>query len=208
MLLVALMSLTSCGEKENIAIITTDLGEIQIKLYDNTPGHRDNFIKLVEEGFYDDLLFHRVIPGFMCQGGDPKSKNAAKGQPLGAGGPGYTIPAEINDVNIHTKGALSAARRGQGNPTKASSGSQYYIVTGSPVSDDMLDALQNRGLFTYTEEQRSAYKASGGYPSLDGEYTVFGEVISGIEVAEAMTMQPRDQRNRPNGDIRMTVKMK
>lgn len=188
--------------------ITTEYGVMMAELYDATPQHRDNFLKLAEEGFFNDLLFHRVIDGFMIQGGDPNSKNAAAGVPLGSGGPGYQVPAEFVDSLVHTKGAISAARTGDNiNPERKSSGSQFYIVQGSPVDDAMLDMMQKRKGITYTPEHREAYKAQGGTPFLDRDYTVFGRVISGLEVIDAIARVPKDPRDRPLKDVKMTVKV-
>lgn len=188
--------------------ITTEFGVMMAELYDATPQHRDNFLKLAEEGFFNDLLFHRVIDGFMIQGGDPNSRNAAAGVPLGSGGPGYQVPAEFVDSLVHVKGAIAAARTGDNvNPQRQSSGSQFYIVQGSPVDDAMLDMLEKRKGFTYTPEQREAYKANGGTPFLDRDYTVFGRVISGFEVIDAVARVPKDSRDRPLSDVKMTIKV-
>lgn len=196
-----------CGDNEEVVVIETRLGNMELELYDSTPKHKKNFLKLVEEGFYDSLLFHRVIPGFMVQGGDPDSKNADSGQRLGMGGPGYTIDAEIGAA--HVKGALSAARRGgPSNPEKESSGSQFYIVTGSPVTAAQLDNIEQRKGMTYTEEERAIYLEEGGTPQLDGDYTVFGRLISGFDVAEKIAKEPRDRSDRPKNDIEMKVYLK
>jgi cyclophilin family peptidyl-prolyl cis-trans isomerase len=187
-----------------IVEITTTLGVIKIRLNDDTPLHRDNFLKLAREGFYDSTLFHRVIPNFMIQGGDPDSRKALPGQPLGMGGPGYTVPAEINPVHIHVRGALAAARMGdQVNPAKASSGSQFYLVLGQALNDQMLDQIEKYRGFQYTPEQRAAYLAKGGTPHLDREYTVFGEIIEGLEVIDQVAAQPT-RADRPVQDVRMT----
>lgn len=198
----------ACGGSEGQqAVISTEFGDITILLYDETPGHRDNFVKLVKEGFYDDLLFHRVMKNFMIQGGDPNSKGAAPGQGLGSGGPGYTIPHEIGLP--HFRGTLAAARTpDSGNPQKASSGSQFYIVHGNPVSDSQLDAMERRLGITYSPDQRSLYKEIGGRPDLDMEYTVYGEVISGMEVVDEIAAVSVDPRNRPLDDVKMTVRLK
>jgi len=196
-----------CGDNKEVVVIETRLGNMELELYDSTPKHKENFIKLVDEGFYDSLLFHRVIPGFMIQGGDPDSKNADPGQRLGMGGPGYTIDAEIGAA--HLRGALSAARRGgPTNPDKKSSGSQFYIVTGSPVTAAQLDNIERRKGITYTEEERATYLEEGGTPQLDGDYTVYGRLISGFEVAEKIANEPRDRSDRPKKDIRMKVYFK
>lgn len=196
-----------CGEKEQIVVIETELGNMELKLYDKTPKHKENFLKLVEEGFYDSLLFHRVIPGFMIQGGDPDSKNASAGQQLGTGGPGYMIDAEIGAP--HLRGAIAAARRGgPSNPEKKSSGSQFYIVTGSEVTSKVLDRIEQQKNIEYTEEERAIYLEEGGTPQLDGDYTVFGRLVSGFEVAEKIANQNKDQANRPTEDIPMKVYLK
>ncbi len=188
--------------------ITTDYGVMIAELYDSTPKHRDNFQKLAEEGYYDGLLFHRVIDGFMIQGGDPNSKNAVAGTPLGSGGPGHQVPAEFVDSLMHVKGAIAAARTGDNvNPEKKSSGSQFYIVHGSAVDDHMLDGNEKRKGFTYTEEQRKAYREHGGTPFLDRDYTVFGRVISGLDVIDAIAKVQKDSRDRPVKDVKMTVKV-
>ncbi|RMG81729.1 MAG: PKD domain-containing protein [Bacteroidetes bacterium] len=188
--------------------IETDYGNMTVLLYNDTPKHRDNFIKLVEEGFYDGLLFHRVIEGFMIQGGDPNSRNAKPGQPLGAGGPGYTIPAEFSDTLIHVKGALAAARQGdQVNPEKRSSGSQFYIVQGRPLSEEELAIIGNRKGIRYTKDQREAYMTLGGTPFLDREYTVFGRVIKGLEVIDKIAAVKTDHSDRPQQDIRMKMRV-
>lgn len=199
--------LISCGDKERTALISTQYGDIKVKLYNETPQHRDNFVKLVEQGFYDGTLFHRIIKEFMIQGGDPNSKNAQPGAMLGNGGPGYTIPAEILPGLIHKKGALSAARLGdQMNPKRESSGSQFYVVQGKKWTDDELNMFAQRGL-KLTPEQREIYKTIGGTPHLDGAYTVFGEVVEGLDVLDKIAATPTGQADRPIEDIKMTVKM-
>lgn len=201
------LSLASCGgEKDRIVLIQTDYGDMKVRLYNSTPKHRDNFIKLAEEGFYDGTLFHRVINGFMIQGGDPDSRNAAPGQMLGNGGPGYEIDAEIGA--IHTKGALAAARTSDNvNPEKKSSGSQFYIVQGIVMSDPQLDALERQKGIKYSPEQRERYKTVGGSPNLDMDYTVFGEVIEGLDVIDKIAAVPSARMNRPSEDVKMTVKV-
>lgn len=187
-------------------LISTSLGELVVELSDLTPKHRDNFLKLAEEGYYDGTLFHRVIPGFMIQGGDPDSKDAPAGKSLGMGGPGYQVDAEITPQLIHVKGALSAARMGDNvNPEKRSSGSQFYIVHGATVTDEMLDQYEAENGWEYTPEQRAAYKKYGGTPFLDGQYTVFGRVIEGLEVIDKIATQPRDVHDRPSKDVSMKV---
>lgn len=243
---------------DDIAIISTEFGEIHVVLYDETPQHKENFLKLAREGFYDSTTFHRVMEGFMIQGGDPNSKDENTMND-GQGGPGYTIEAEFNNNYVHTKGAIAAARLGdQANPEKRSSGSQFYIVQGRPVQSIELDQMQAqrnefarqdmirkyiqspeqaelleklRGYMqlqqvdsveaeiakiepialegfipaTYNEEQRAAYAEIGGAPFLDGNYTVFGEVVRGFEIIDSVVAQETDERDRPLADILMTV---
>jgi cyclophilin family peptidyl-prolyl cis-trans isomerase len=187
--------------------ITTDYGVMIAELYDATPKHRDNFLKLIDQNYFDGLLFHRVIDGFMIQGGDPNSRNAAPGAALGSGGPGYQVPAEFVDSLIHTKGAIAAARTGDNvNPQKMSSGSQFYIVQGSPVQESMLDMFEQRKDMTYTPEQKKAYQELGGTPALDRDYTVFGRVISGLDVIDKIAAVQKDARDRPLKDVKMTIK--
>lgn len=187
--------------------IETDFGTMLAVLSDATPKHRDNFAKLAEEGFFDGLLFHRVIDGFMIQGGDPNSRDAKPGAPLGNGGPGYQIPAEFVDSLVHVKGALSAARLGdQMNPEKESSGSQFYIVHGKTMDDNMLDRIAGQKDTHYTKAQREAYKTLGGAPFLDKEYTVFGRVISGLEVIDKIVAVNKDRRDRPENDVKMKIR--
>ncbi|MEZ4950281.1 MAG: peptidylprolyl isomerase [Saprospiraceae bacterium] len=194
--------------QECLVEIITDYGTMTVQLFDATPQHQDNFIKLAEEGFFDGLLFHRVINGFMIQGGDPNSKDAKPGQRLGMGGPGYTIPAEFNDSLVHVKGALSAARQGdQVNPEKRSSGSQFYIVQGTPLTDDQLNMIEAQKDLHYTAEQREAYKTQGGTPFLDTDYTVFGQVIKGLDVIDKIAKVQTDGADRPREDVKMTVKV-
>lgn len=237
--------------------IRTPKGEIIIRLYDETPLHRDNFLKLAKEGFYNGTLFHRVIKDFMIQGGDPQSKGAPKGKQLGSGGPGYTIPAEFKPEYFHKRGALAAARLGdETNPQRASSGSQFYIVWGKTYSEgqigqlarqmrqqaaqsvfndlvrerrsqilqlrknrdqaglaalqDELEAMTEaimteKGLGKMSDVQKEAYTTIGGVPFLDGQYTVFGEVESGLEVVEAIQDIATDRSDRPQEDVSMTV---
>lgn len=185
--------------------ITTDYGVIKIKLYNDTPKHRDNFLKLTKEGFYDGSLFHRVIKNFMIQGGDPNSKTAKQGQMLGSGDVGYTIPAEFNPKLIHKKGALCAARTE--NPEKASSGCQFYIVVGQILTDSELDRMDAQRQVKYTNEQRKIYKTIGGTPFLDMNYTVYGEVISGLEVVDKISQVKTAPGDRPVTDVKMTVKL-
>jgi len=196
-------------EKKNKMVeIITEFGTMKVRLYDETPLHRDNFIKLVEEGFYNDLLFHRVIKNFMVQGGDPNSKGAEPNTPLGNGGPGYTIPAEIKPGLFHKKGVLSAARLGdQMNPEKASSGSQFYLVQGTKVPAATLQQFAARSGYQYSPEQIEAYETVGGTPHLDGQYTVFGEVIEGLDIIDKIAAVPTAPGDRPLKDVKMTMRI-
>lgn len=190
--------------EECLLEMETSMGTMMIKLYDDTPLHRDNFIKLAEEGFYEDLLFHRVIDGFMVQGGDPQSKGAAAGAPLGSGGPGYKVDAEMISTNAHYKGALAAARQGGPvNPKRKSSGSQFYIVQGKPVSEPMLRSQEAKFNFQYTPEQIAKYKEVGGTPFLDMDYTVFGQVVKGLDVIDKIAKVSTNRANRPNEDVKI-----
>ncbi len=193
--------------KNCLVTMETEFGEMVIKLFDETPLHRDNFLKLAEENYYDGLLFHRVIKGFMVQGGDPDSKNAGPNQQLGRGGPGYTVPAEIGNGLYHVKGALCAARQGDNvNPQKRSSGSQFYLVQGNQWTDDQLDRMEKTKGIKYSAEQRKIFKELGGTPHLDMEYTVFGQVIEGLDVIDKIADQPTKPGNRPVKDIKIKVK--
>ena len=250
--------------EEQVILVTTDYGNMKIKLYNETPQHRDNMLKLIKEGFYDDLLFHRVIKDFMIQGGDPDSKNTQPEQRLGNGGPGYQIPAEIKTGLIHKKGVLAAAREGDRvNPEKKSSGSQFYIVQGAIYTIDQMnmmeekmnmrkkqqiiaaylnkpenkdlkrnaDSLYNNKLvaevqtlfvvleektkdeynksepFKFTDQQREVYTTVGGTPHLDGAYTVFGEVIFGLDVIDKIGAVETNNYDRPITDVHMTMKI-
>ncbi|MGG9970541.1 peptidylprolyl isomerase [Ferruginibacter sp. SUN002] len=186
--------------------ITTDSGIIIVRLYDSTPLHRDNFVKLVKEGFYDSTLFHRVIKEFMIQGGDPLSKNAQPGQPLGMGGSDMMrIPAEFKPYLIHKRGALAAAR--DENPEKASSACQFYLVQGKKYNDVDLTNIENYIGAKYTPAQRKIYKTVGGVPFLDRNYTVFGEVESGLKVIDKIVAAAKDPGDRPLVDIRMKMEI-
>ena len=179
-------------------------GEVAIALRpDKAPGSVARIKALTRSGFYDGLLFHRVIGGFMIQGGDPQSKNAAPGAMLGNGDVGYTIPAEFDSTLFHKKGALAAARTN--NPEKASSGCQFYIVQGKQYSDMELNGLEMQVGFKFSPEKRMAYKTAGGTPFLDMNYTVFGEVESGLEVIDKIASLQKDQNNRPLTDFRMKI---
>lgn len=239
--------------------IITPLGDIVVRLYDETPAHRDNFLKLAREGFYDGTLFHRVIKDFMIQGGDPDSKGAPEGKMLGCGDTGYTIPAEFNPALFHKRGALSAARQGDNvNPERRSSGCQFYIVWGKSYSEGQigqlerqsrmqalqgvfndlvmqhrdeikrlrmtfnrfgLSALQDeleaeanaivkeKGLGAFSDAQKEAYSTLGGTPFLDGQYTVFGEVESGLEIVGQIQEAATDSNDRPLENIAMKVEV-
>ena len=246
-------------ERNRIVLISTSMGDIKIRLYNETPQHRDNFLKLAGEGFYDGLLFHRVIKNFMIQGGDPESRNATPEARLGGGGPGHTVPAEIVEGFFHKKGALAAARTGdQINPERNSSGSQFYIVQGKvwrPGELDTMELQRNFALqqnifrkhfeaaqeelnrlrqenneqgfnirvaelreeadslfrisprFKFSEMQRAAYTTVGGYPSLDGNYTVYGEVLEGLEVIDRIAAVETGTADRPVTDVSMKVQI-
>jgi cyclophilin family peptidyl-prolyl cis-trans isomerase len=184
-------------------VLETSAGNLVFQLYSDTPLHSKNFIKLVNAGYYDGQLFHRVINHFMIQAGDPDSKNAKSGQALGSGGPAYTIPSEINPLHFHKKGALAAARLSDDiNPKKESSGSQFYIVHGRVFNYPELENMLKSGRhLPFTTEQVKAYTTIGGSPHLDNEYTVFGELIDGFEVLDAIASMPVDSNSRPLNDI-------
>ncbi len=234
----------------NFVVLETEFGTMKIKLYDETPKHKENFLKLANQGFFNDLLFHRVINSFMIQGGDPDSKNAAAGIMLGNGGPGYQIDAEFNDSLFHKKGVLAAAREGdQINPDKKSSGSQFYIVQGKIYTEEELTMMEeqasiNEYITTHVEVQsqigalqqaqdkagfdkliasiktkkdfvlnkmpdfkRKAYKEIGGTPFLDNNYTVFGELVEGMDVIDKIANAKTDQNDRPLQDVKMKIKV-
>jgi cyclophilin family peptidyl-prolyl cis-trans isomerase len=265
LIVLSLVFLSSCAQKKGhdyVITIKTNYGDMVAILYDETPKHKANFIKLAKEGYYDSLLFHRVIKEFMIQGGDPNSKNAQAGQPLGNGGPGYNVDAELNTPYFHEKGAFSAARMGDNvNPTKASSGSQFYIVQGKKYTDEEITQLEqsmqyakkNQYLrellgkpeyaqvkqkvvdkqregdgawlqsffeqadtlirkvrpdykpYTFSAEQRTRYREVGGAPHLDGDYTVFGKVISGLDVIDKIAAVETGAGDRPAEDVRMFI---
>lgn len=201
------------NDKSSKVLIKTKFGNMVVKLYDETPQHKANFLKLVSEKYYNDLLFHRCIKNFMAQGGDPNSRGASLNQHLGTGGPGYTIPGEFNAAFIHKRGALCAARQGdQVNPERKSSGSQFYLVQGSKLNDMQLTQMetyvaQKMPGFKYTEEQKNIYKTIGGTAQLDMDYTVFGEIISGLEVLDLILAQPTQQGDRPLENITMQMEI-
>lgn len=202
------MGIRRADRKKDIEMVTTE-GTIVLRLSDSTPLHRDNFLGLVKSRFFDSVLFHRVIKGFMIQAGDPDSKKAAAGVPLGNGGLGYTVPAEFRPSLFHKKGVLAAARQGDNiNPEKRSSATQFYIVQGRTFTDAQLDSievarLQGRKILP---ERREYYKTIGGTPQLDSNYTVFGEVVKGLDVIDKIaaieTSKGRD-RDRPLKDVRI-----
>jgi peptidyl-prolyl cis-trans isomerase B (cyclophilin B) len=182
------------------------MGDIIVRLSDSTPLHRDNFLKLAKTGFYDSVLFHRVMNGFMIQAGDPNSKSAKAGMPLGNGSPGYTVPAEFRTSLFHKKGMLAAARWPDNvNPEKASSGSQFYIVQGKKFTDAGLDSVETIRLKRKIPvEQREVYKTIGGSPHLDQTYTVYGEVVKGLDVVEKISLVPTSKgtdKDRPLQDV-------
>ena len=198
----ALMAQTKKPENnkpETLVVIHTQFGDMMAVLYNDTPKHRDNFIKLIKEGWYNGSTFHRVIKGFMIQGGGNKD---------GKVDPGYTISAEIRPNHFHKKGALAAAREGDKvNPEKCSSGSQFYIVQGQVVTDAYLDAVSARTGHVFTKEERETYKTIGGAPHLDGGYTVFGELLSGFDVLDKIASVKTDARDKPLVPVKMTIEV-
>ena len=208
-------TLAACGpnaRKEVVMVVETTMGTVEFKLYNETPLHRDNFIKLAEEHYFDSLLFHRVIDNFVIQGGDPNSKYAKPGEMLGDGEPDYRVPAEfrLDKGLFHHKGVVNAAREGDDtNPDRESCASQFCFMMGSPMTDEQLDRAQARldaqtgGQVKLTPEMREVYKKVGGSPHLDGQYTVFGEVTKGMEVLEAIQKVQTDPYDRPLEDVRM-----
>lgn len=191
--------------------LTTDFGIMIIELSDETPVHRDNFLKLVEEEFFEDLLFHRVINGFVIQGGDPDSRNAKANTNIGGGGPGYLLPAEFRESMGHVKGALAAASP-PNDPEQRSSGSQFYIVDGRPVSASDLDRNEARRDMHYSPALKKEYLANGGLPHLDGGYTVFGKIISGLEIIDKIASvetdgDPPNGQSRPVKDVKMSIRV-
>lgn len=193
-------------EKKYYVLIETNMGNMTVELYNETPKHRDNFLKLVKEGFYDGLIFHRVINNFMIQGGDPNSKNAAPGTMLGNGTLGYTVPAEFVQGLIHKKGALAAARQGdQVNPTKASSSCQFYIVQGNVWKAEQLQMMAAQMGRTFDQQQIDVYTTVGGTPHLDYDYTVFGQVIDGLDVIDKIAAVRCGRGDRPIEDVTMKM---
>ena len=207
--LICLFIITGCAQnKDYVVTIKTNHGDMIAILYDETPKHKENFIKLAKEHYFDSILFHRVIQGFMIQGGDPNSRNAKPGERLGSGGGDMErIPFEFKPNHIHRKGALAAAR--DGNPEKKSSACQFYIVQGKKLSEEEITATTPRNQMDYTTNQRADYMILGGTPRLDNNYTVFGEVIDNLQVIDEIVKQPRDEAiERPKVDIKMTMKVK
>ena len=187
--------------------IETTYGNIELRLYEETPLHSNNFSKLVSQDFYDGILFHRVIPGFMIQGGDPYSGHAKTGELLGDSTIGYTIPAEFKPGIYHKRGVIAAAREGDDvNPDRASDGAQFYLVEGKIWERDSLLAYAKKRDFKLNKKQIELYTTVGGTPHLDGNYTVFGEITSGYEVVEKISRASRDSNDRPHKDIKMTIK--
>lgn len=200
------MLLSACNtDKRTYVTIETEYGNMVAELYDSTPKHKENFIKLVNDKFYDGLVFHRVIESFMIQGGDPNSRDADASVRLGGGGPGYRIDAEIGAP--HFRGTLAAARTGgASNPEKMSSGSQFYIVQGQPQTAERLQSMAKSKGYQYNEAQIAKYVEIGGRPDLDAEYTVFGELISGHEVIDKIAAVKKDGQ-RPVDNVVMKIKM-
>ena len=184
---------------DRYVLISTSMGDMKVKLYNATPKHRDNFLKLAKENFYDSLLFHRVIPNFMIQGGDPLSRNAEPGIPLGSGDNGYTVPAEFVDTIFHRKGALCAARTE--NPEKASSGCQFYIVQGQVLTNEQAAAMEQQRGIKLSDKQKQLYTTIGGSPWLDKGYTVFGEVTEGLDVIDKIAAVKTAPGDRPLKDV-------
>ncbi len=196
----------SCEHKDAYVLIKTEYGNMKVKLYNSTPKHRDNFLKLAGEGFYDSLLFHRVIQNFMIQGGDPDSKNAKQGATLGEGDVGYYIDNEFDSAIVHKKGVIAAAR--DNNPEKASSGCQFYIVQGQKFTEQQLDQLEQEYHDKLPDKHREIYKTIGGTPHLYFlKFTVFGEVVEGIETIDKIAKTQTDQNDRPINDIRMSIEI-
>ena len=186
-----------------VEMVTTE-GKMVFELYNDTPLHRDNFLKLVKDKTYEGLLFHRVIKNFMIQGGDPKSRDAKPDQMLGDGTLGYTVPAEFRTNHFHKKGALCAARQGDNvNPKKESSASQFYVVQGQVWDDKTLDMMEQRFGKKFTAEQRKVYTTVGGTPHLDGDYTVFGEVVEGLDVVDKIAAVQCGYADRPVTDVKI-----
>ncbi len=196
--------------KNQYVRIKTSYGQCIVRLYNETPKHRDNFIKLTKQGFFNGTLFHRVIQNFMIQGGDPDSKNAKPAVELGDGDLKYTVPAEFNDSLYHKRGVLAAAR--DDNPAKASSASQFYLVEGKRYTDAELDNTERlpryAGMnYKIPASQRAIYKTVGGTPSLDKLYTVYGEIVTGLDMVDRIAAVPKDNHDRPLQNVPMTVEL-
>lgn len=199
LLLVSAFAVQAQEKTETLILIKTTYGDITAKLYNDTPKHRDNFIKLVKEGWYEGSVFHRVIQNFMIQGG---------GNGRGVADPGYTIDAEFIPAHYHKKGALAAARMGDNvNPQKKSSGSQFYIVQGQKFDANALSMMSSRNGITYSDEQKKTYATLGGTPHLDGAYTVFGEVVSGFDVIDIIAAVKTAPGDKPLEDVTMTIEI-
>ena len=201
-LLISGLCLCSLIYGQTRLLLSTSKGDMVVELYDETPKHRDNFIKLAKKGFYDSTLFHRVIKDFMIQAGDPNSKGATAGKRLGNGGPGYTLSSEIDNQFIHKKGVLAAARQPDNtNPNRRSSGSQFYIVQGRRYPKQYLSRFEEARGEPYKESQKETYQKIGGTPHLDGQYTIFGEVLSGLEVLDQIAAMPTGTADRPQQNV-------
>jgi peptidyl-prolyl cis-trans isomerase B (cyclophilin B) len=198
---------TNAQKKDYILTLKTSKGEAHMVLYDETPLHKANFLKLVKEHYYDSLLFHRVIEKFMIQGGDPTSKNAKSGARLGSGGSNLEkIPFEFTPHRVHKKGALAAASNG--NPEKMSNPVQFYIVQGKKLSDEEISKIEKTNNIKYTNKQRVDYVSIGGYPSLDNRYTVFGEVVDNFKLIDDIAAVKKDEFNRPLEDVKIIITAK
>lgn len=206
-LLLITFSVFAKAPKNQYVRIKTNYGECIIRLYNETPKHRDNFIQLTKKGFYNGTLFHRVIQDFMIQGGDPDSKKAKPGAALGEGDVGYTVDAEFRENLFHKKGVIAAAR--DDNPKKASSGCQFYLVEGKRFTDEQLDQMEQTRLKgrKISPAQREWYKSVGGVPHLDQNYTVYGEIVSGLEMVDRIAAVKKDEKDRPLQDVPMTVSL-
>ena len=200
-LLITCLSISQSFAKEKSIKIETNYGVIILKLYENTPLHTANLVKLCKEHYFDSTLFHRVIPSFVIQGGDPDSKHAGPEKQLGDGDLSYLVPAEINAVNYHKRGALGMAR--DNNPEKKSSACQFYIVVGKVVTEEQLNTISTKTNRVFSDVQRKVYTTQGGTPFLDGNYTVFGEVTKGMEVVDTIAQLARNAADRPNVDVRI-----
>lgn len=198
---------TSCGGGKNIIVqIETNLGNMKVKLYNETPAHRDSFVSLIQKGYYDDLLFHRAVKEFVIQGGDPVSKTAVPEQELGAGGKDFSFPAEIdNNPKIHKKGAIAFANTEIRDSVKYTVGGQFYIVQGKPIRNGEIAAIIKLFGKKYTDDDKEAYGGIGGLPHLDTKNTVFGEVIKGKEVIDAIIAKETNENDRPLEDVKMKI---